>query len=358
MTRILFVGDTWQGSGARSLREAFSTRKDVFIGDIGEDHFIPHYRSLPLRIASRLLSGLQSRELESVILDAINGLDPDVVVFYKGAGIRAGLLKTISRMKIPTVNVFPDNSPHAHGRQLKEAMGYYNLVISAKPFHPGLWQSVYGYKNPCLCVPHGYDPLVHLWPDQSLTQTYDVALCATWRPEYDRLMRQLAGELTGDSITVAISGSGWPSHRFQLPHNWKCFGPREGRAYGEFLRSAKIVIAPLNRDANIQGVQQPGDEDSTRSYELAAAHCFFLHQRSKYIETVYDDKKEVPFWSSAAELAALIRRWLPDEAGRRTMAAKAHARAVPAYSIPDRAASVLNHIEHLLRQRNLSKANS
>ena len=128
-----------------------------------------------------------------------------------------------------------------------------------------------------------------------------------------------------------------------------------GRAYGEFLRSAKIAIAPVNREVVIRGVKQPGDEDSTRTYELAAAHCFFLHQRTDYVSTVYDEQNEVPLWGDATELASLVRRWLPDETGRRSMAAKAHARAVPAYSIPQRAASVLQHIKQLIKARNASR---
>ena len=104
-----------------------------------------------------------------------------------------------------------------------------------------------------------------------------------------------------------------------------------------------------------RGVKQPGDEDSTRTYELAAAHCFFLHQRTDYVATVYDEQNEVPLWGDATELASFVRRWLPDEAGRRSMAARAHARAVPAYSIPQRAASVLQHIEQFIKARNASR---
>jgi hypothetical protein len=34
------------------------------------------------------------------------------------------------------------------------------------------------------------------------------------------------------------------------------------------------------------GVKQPGDGDSTRTYELAASCCFFLHQSADYVSTV------------------------------------------------------------------------
>lgn len=358
MTRILFIGETWQGSSARSLREALALQPKVVISDIGEDHFLPSYRHLPLRIANRLLRPLQRRELQSAVLRAMSGFDLDAIVVYKGAGIGSGLIEEIRRSGIPAINVFPDYSPHAYGRWLQDAMGCYDLVISTKPFHPQLWQSVYGYRNPCVCVPHGYDPGVHYWADSSPSQAYDVALCATWRPEYHRLMRSFADALGDDPVSVAVAGPGWPAHRDQLPRHWQYVGPRVGRAYGEFLRSARIAIAPVNREVVIRGVKQHGDEDTTRTYELAAAHCFFLHQRTDYVATVYDEHNEVPLWSDATELAGLVRRWLPNEAGRRLMAARAHARAVPAYAIPQRAASVLQHIEQLITARNASRVDA
>jgi len=358
MTRILFIGKTWQGSSARSLREGLALQPNVVISDVGEDHFLPHYRQLPLRIANRLLRSLQLRELETAVLRAMSGFRPDVVVVYKGAGIGAGLLEQIRRSGIPVINVFPDYSPHAYGRQLQEAIGCYDLVISTKLFHPKLWASVYGYRNPCVCVPHGYDPGVHYWADPSPSEAYDVVLCSTWRPEYQLLMRSFADALGDDRISVAIAGSGWPAHRDQFPRHWHYVELRVGRAYGEFLRSAKIAIAPVNREVVISGVKQPGDEDSTRTYELAAAHCFFLHQRTDYVSTVYDEQNEVPLWGDAAELARLVWRWLPDEAGRRSMAARAHARAVPAYAIPQRAANVLQHIEQFIKARNASRVDA
>ena len=68
------------------------------------------------------------------------------------------LVRQMKARGVLTVNVFPDCSPHAHGRGLSRAIGEYDLVVSAKPFHPGGWQHVYGLRNTCVCVPHGYDP--------------------------------------------------------------------------------------------------------------------------------------------------------------------------------------------------------
>ena len=240
MTRILFIGETWQGSSARSLREGLALQPNVVISDIGEDHFLPNYRQLPLRIANRLLHSLQLRELETAVLRAMSGFPLDAVVVYKGAGIGAGLLEQIRSSGIPVINVFPDYSPHAYGRQLQEAIGCYDLVISTKPFHPRLWRSVYGYRNPCVCVPHGYDPEVHYWADPSPSQAYDVVLCSTWRPEYHRLMRSFADAMGDDRISVAIAGSGWPAHRISSPGIGTMSGSRWGGPMASFCARPRL----------------------------------------------------------------------------------------------------------------------
>ena len=348
---IVYVGDFWQGSTARSLSEALAALPGVSIDGINEDAYLPIYRGLPMRLANRLLNGLQRRELSAAVMRTLDPKRHDVFVVYKGRGIGCKALEKVKRLGIPTINIFPDCSPHAHGSSLRETMGYYDLVISTKPLHPELWRSVYGYDNRCVCVPHGYDPDVHYWSEPAPMDGCDVALCATWRPEYHRLMVAFAQSLADDKISVSIGGFGWQARMRELPRHWQYVGAPHGRAYGHFLRSARMVIAPVNREVVIKGRRQPGDEDTTRTYELAAARCFFLHQRTDYVATVYDEQTEVPFWSNPNELAQLVRRWLADDAGRRAMADRAHARAVPAYSFPQRAQEVRRLMEEMLAER-------
>ena len=333
------------------MREALSRLPGVSVADIAEDRYRPIYRGLPLRVMNRLLRPWQERELFDAVRRALRGKTFDALVVYKGNLVGPALVEEAKRRGILTVNIFPDYSPHAYGSALKDAMGRYDLVISTKPFHPALWKSVYGYDNKCVLVPHGYDSAVHLWDDPAPMDAVDVAICATWRPEYHRWMMELGRLIGNENISMAVAGFGWESRMRDLPAHWRCAGLREGRAYGDFLRSARVVIAPVNREVIIRGVRQPGDEDTIRTYELAAMRCFFLHQRTDYAKTVYDERREVPLWSDAQELAALIRRYLPDEPLRRSMADAAHARAVPAYSFEHRARDVAREIEAHLPRR-------
>ena len=348
---ILFVGDSWQGSTARSTREALAAMPDVNLDDIGEDHYFPAGRSLVVRGAKRLLRPWHRRELERTIYGLIAARHPDVLMVYRGTAVNAAMVEQVKRSNVFTVNVFPDYSPHAYGNELKEAMGAYDLVVSTKPFHPEGWKSIYGYSNRCVCVPHGYDPAIHYWPDPPGEQDFDVVVAATWRRQYHELMKQLAQAFAGSSMRVGIAGSGWTDHRSEFPPEWQLAPPLVGRAYGEWLRRGRIVIAPVHRDVVIDGVRQPGDEDTIRTYELAAMGCFFLHPRTQFVQTVYDERTEVPMWDDAEELASLVRRYLPLDSERRAMAARAQARAVPAYSFPQRARQIVGHVRDSLEKR-------
>lgn len=340
--RIVFVGETWMGSSARSLREALCANPSLYVDEIGEDLYFPKGRSLVVRGMNRLLYRWQRAELEAEIRSRLARMRPDVLMVYKGNGVTAETVRNAKRAGAFTVNVFPDCSPHAHGGDLRDAIGEYDLVVSTKPFHPAGWEGVYGYRNECVFVPHGYDPSVHFWREMPNVdaQDFDVVMVSGWRPQYHDLLLRLARHPVGQRLRAGIAGPGWLARARVFPRSWRFAEAVHGKAYGEFVRRGKIVIAPVNREVVISGKPQPGDEDTTRTYELAAAGCFFLHRRTAYVRTIYDEQSEVPMWDDAEELAELIGKYLPIESRRREMAARAHARAVPAYSIPSRATEI------------------
>jgi spore maturation protein CgeB len=344
--RILFVGQSWLGSCARSLREALSRRGDVELDEIDEDNWFTSPRQLWLRAIGRLTNPGYVAGFERAVLAKVAEFRPHLLMTYKGTHIRRSLIAGLKRAGVVTVNIYPDCSPHAHGAEHREAVGDYDLVISTKVYHPDAWNSVYGYSNPCVFVPQGYDPLLHLADSPPATSDYDLVTIATYRPEYGDLFAGLGERLNDPEIRVAIGGHGWEIMQSRLPGHWALLGGRTGRSYVSLLRKGRICIAPLTRHMIVDGAVQPGDVDTTRSYELAAAHCFFLHRRTEFAEQLYTPD-EVPMFDDAAGLADLVRHYLGDDEARTKMAAAAHRRAVPAYSLDSRAAEIIG----LLRSR-------
>lgn len=356
--RILFFGETWQGSSARSLFEALMRRLDVEAAQVGEDHFYPNYHRLELRIAQRLIAPLIRRDLHAALNAAFEQTRPDALLVYKGYSLSAPLVRALKAWGIPRVLIYPDCSPHAYRKRHRRTVGEYDLVISTKPFHPALWASLYGYHNRCVCVPHGYDPEIHHASEPAPGDRYDVVLVATRCEQYAQMLREFATVLEGARLRVCIAGAGWGGSRSTLPGDWSFPGPIQGHGYVHLLRSGAICLAPVHREMVIGGQRQPGDEDTTRTYELAAARCFFIHRRTPFVKTLYDEATEVPMFDDGCELAGKVLDYLARPADRRRMAAAAQRRAVPAYSIDARAGEVLTQVRMLLDGRSQSQNGS
>ena len=348
--KLLFIGESWLGSCARSLKEALARRADLDLDEINEDAWFPRPRARWLRALNRITAPAYRRDFNAHVLTTVRALRPDVVITYKGNPVRADLVAAIRALGALTVNVYPDNSPHAYGAAHQHAVGAYDLVVSTKQFHPALWKGTYGYDNRCVFVPQGYDPNLHLVSEPPTAFDFDVVLVANHRLEYGRLMSELGTVLNDPTLRVAIGGPGWERVRHSMPAHWTFLGPAHGRGYVAMLRRGKICIAPVTREVSIRGRSQPGDVDTTRTYELAAAHCFFLHRRTDFARTLYRDD-EVPMFDNPKELAGLIRYFLARDEERGRMAAAAHRRAVPAYSVDARAAQIVDIVRSELGSR-------
>ena len=273
--KVLFIGEAWTGSCAASLAEALRRVENVRLVDINENECFPKSTNIVLKIINKLLSVFLFRKFEQRIYKMISEFKPDAMICYKGFHVHNKLLENVKKLGCYTVNVYPDLSPHGHGKRHKDAVGAYDLIISTKEFHPKNWKSIYGCSNDCLFVPQGYDPQLHLTDTVSSNGGIDVVLIATYRQEYGDLMLELAVHIKDANLSVVIGGNGWDVIRGRFPTNWRFVGPVSGQAYIDLLKSSKICIAPLTTTVLIQGKSQPGDVDTTRSYELAAANCFF-----------------------------------------------------------------------------------
>ena len=337
--KVLFVGQTWLGSCARSMKEALARHPGIELDELAEDAFTPKVNSKLLRGLNKLVRPLYQREFNQQVVDKIRHNRPDFLVTYKGGFVGADLLRSVSSMGVKTVNIYPDCSPHAHGLAHRQAVGQYDLVISTKPYHPEVWSELYQYKNRCVFVPQGYDPALHLVAEPASSFEFDVILMANCREQYGELMLQFAASLKGADVKVAIGGPNWENIKDRLPSEWTYLGLQSGRSYVNALRKGRICIAPLHREMVIDGGKQPGDVDTTRTYELAAAHCFFVHCRSNYVEELYASAG-IPMFDDGQELASQVLMYLKLDDERAKIALAAHTLAVQNHSIEMRAKQI------------------
>lgn len=335
-----FAGESWLGSCARSFREALA-RNGLRTEEVNDDDFSPHWRPFSLRVGLRLARPLLQREYEAAVRSRVRASRCRLFIVYKGTLVTSRLIDELKDLGCKTVNVYPDYSPLVHGQSLREVLGHYDLVVSTKVWHPQAWGSIFGYSNRCCFVPQGYDPSLHYRPVECERAEFDFGMVATYRSEYGRMVLSLAQDPELAKRRFILFGNGWEALRRQLPASWALPGPAQGRAYIEALSTAKVYIAPLTREVVVEGKTYPGDEDSTRTYELPAAGCFYVHRRTDYAKSLFEEDRDILFFDDSGELAEKIKRGLGDALLRKTLRERAQHRAVPRDSLDNRAISFI-----------------
>ena len=344
--KILYAGHFLSGATGRSIKDALARRPDVEVDEFDMDNYMPVGRSFRTKAVYKLIRKWQIADLRKMLLARARYVQPDAVITTKGSALDVATIRTLQAEVAPVFNHWPDPSPLAFGSEIREAVGTYDAVFSAKRHHPHIWAEEYGYSNPCYHVPHGYSPETHLHrepPDES-GQIYDVVAIASGRAEYYQLIAEFIAALGGRRLRVALGGAAWDRFPGGLPDGFENIGEIFGRAYTDWLRRGKIVVAPVMTGVRIDGQKKQGDQVTERSYQCAAAHTFFVHTRTDEAKELYDEETEVPMYSDGAELAKQVLHYLERPEDRRRMAFAAYQRAVPAYSHDARAAQILDLI--------------
>ncbi len=306
------------------------------------DSIFPKWRALPLRAGMKVGAPLIARDLRRAVLDKLDQLGPAVAVMYKCAQVDHLLLKEIRFRGTRTVNVYPDCSPLAQGKTLRSALGHYDLVVSTKHWHPKAWHATFGYTNRCEFVPHGYDPALHYSAiDEGLTQPIDVLLIATYRAEYANLMIALSRLPGMGELHFEVHGDGWEKIRNLTPKNWRIGRGVHGHSYRRLVSLAKICIAPVTREVVVDGISYPGDDDTTRTYELPAMGAFVIHRRTAYVASLFEERLEMLMYGDAIELAEHIHWAIRNPDSRRSIRVAAQRRCIQRDSLDQRAKALV-----------------
>jgi len=266
--------------------------------------------------------------VDVVIVVSAMLLHPDVLVMMKQAGLRVVVLFT--------------ESPYDHDSEMKVAQivdgGWTNERSVVKTFRAV--NPRFGY------LPHAFNPMVHRTdlPIDDSVPSHDVVFVGTAFRERVRWFNSI----DWSGIDLGLYGS-WEKSRLN-PQVRKCLqgGPISNDQATLLYRRAKIGLN-LYRTSQGWGPDAAqiahAESINPRAYELAACGTFFLSDYRSESAEVFGDS--VPMFRSPIEAAALIRRWLADDAGRARLAAALPARVAEASWI-HRTKTVLGDLQQLL----------
>ena len=339
--RILFVGEQWFGSDARSL--AFALRRQgKLVATVDPCVFFPRANRTLARICNRLIRPLQITEFNQAILREDSLTNPDVVVVFKGWGISPETLGLLKQRKRTLIQFYPDSTLYAYGQWLPQCVSKFDYWFTTKSFGiddvKKLSKSV-----EVILINHAFDPEVHTPPSpewwQTPEYTCDVSFIGTWDFEKEQFLAELAQRLP--DVKMKIWGSFWErAKRPELIESiQRCAAV--GDIYTQSIQQSRINLGLLRK--KLKGGAS-GDQVTARTFQIPAVGGFMLHERTKEATDLFQEGVHAAFFNGIDELAGKIDYFLCKQEERETIRRDGHLECVRSHSMDRRAKVILETI--------------
>ena len=276
------------------------------------------------KVQFRLSVGAGVERLNSDVLRIAAEERPEIFWADKMLWIRPETLEALHAMGIVTVSYMIDN---LFGTRRDPGWRLYRKDIPIYDLHVVQRQkNIADYKNAgardVLKIQTAYEPTLNFpapvgWSDADCTR--DVSFIGT---PYDDRAGTLQRLWRNDGIAVSVSGA---------PRFWA--RALEADAFAATFKGGELFRGEY-REAiwrskiNLSFVTHSNDDEfAHKSFEIAGCGGFLMAERSDGHAQRFVEDEEAVFFSDHEELVKKIRRYLPDEASRRRIAAAGCARA-------------------------------
>lgn len=337
--RAILASEFWAGATARGIVPGLR-QAGWLVDEIDVRAYLPTPVTTAERIEARLRNYSRTASVQNAILRSARLHAPDVFLTVKGQEIRSSTLDTLRRQGVFTVNYYPDY--HFNDIAIGK-MAQYDLLATTKSFHlPGLNRIM--PPGGAAFVHHGYTVGLHRPILSATPHSYDVLYVGNASREKAALMIAVADALP--HLTMRVVGHRWSDYAAGTALQPAVAGAAlSGDYYAAEIAKAKIVLAFHMSPDPTTGF---ADLVSTRSFEIPACGGFMLHIDNDEVRSLYDVPSEIDTFAGLDDLVTKIGYWLDHPVERAAVAARGHARAVPAYSYTERGLELAALIERKL----------
>ncbi|MCM6772172.1 glycosyltransferase [Nocardia sp. CDC159] len=319
--RILFVGDDWLGSNARSLADGFrQAGHEVVVVDTTAV-------TLPARLSPPWLyakaSGRRAPWSVAAVHERIDALAaefaPDLLFAFKAVHLdQQRLLSVPAALR---VHYSPDDvaNPENISADYLAHESRWDLIVTTKRHNVAELRQ--RGAAAVTFVASAYDPAWHHPAARRGGQRFLVGFIGARRPDRRTLMIELSREYGG---RFAVYGPGWR----RIPALRRSRAVVRGPVYGQQF---SIAVAAVT--ANLVLLNSANrDTHTCRSFEIPAAGGLFVGERTDEHAALLDEGTECLLFSSTAELRDILNRCDRDpdaaakiaEAGYRRIVAGGH----------------------------------
>jgi spore maturation protein CgeB len=342
MRKVLCVGPQWRGSNAAALFKAFS-RMGYIVDLIDENYYLNlNNRLLLTKVIDKVFFYSHCLEFNKAVVRAVELLEPDLVLVYKGAFLFPFYLKQIKK-KCTIVNVYPDVSYRTHGPYLPQTLPLYDWIFTTKTFGVRDMKEDLNIEKASF-VPHGFDPDIHrqLTADGLLKEELlcDVSFIGTHSLKKEKYLSALKTAIP--NLRLKIWGNGW--NRSTTANLKSSITGKEvlGDVYALAIGASKINLGILSEQ--VKGASS-GDLITSRTFHIPASGGFMLHERTTESVLYYEEGEEAVFFDGETELIQKVIYYLDHEADRLKILSRGMAKALNEYSIDKRAESMMAQLK-------------
>ena len=313
--RVLFVGDDWIGSNARSLADGFrAAGHDVVVVDSTPV-------TLPTRLSPPWAYAKATGRRAPWDVDAVHRrieraaavLRPDLLLAFNAAHLdQPRLLSTPSRLRVhysPDDVSNPDNTSAAY---LEHEHAWDMIVTTKRHNVPEL---VRRGARAVTFVLSAYDPAWHRPVARRGPREYLVGFIGACRPDRRASTTALAERY---GARMLVRGPGWR----RSPELHRTGATVGGPVYGEHFSA---VVAQVTANLVLLNSENR-DTHTCRTFEVPAAGGLFVGERTDEHAELLQDGTECFLFSGAEELHEVLRRCEADPGEAREVAARGHRR--------------------------------
>lgn len=339
--RVLFVGDRWLGSNARSmangLREIGAEVVQVDTTSLNRPR-----RYTPPWIHLKAL-GTRSTTVREAIHSRIDMITkewrPDVMFVFKG--IHLDQERLFADPRALKVHYSPDdasNPVNVTGDYILHE-SQWNLVVTTKRHNVREIETRSGAR--VLYVRSAYDPAWHHPAARTRSERFAAGFIGNMRPDRRPLIQNLATTLGGD---MYVAGPGWPSAAGGRHHGAKFTRGVYGSEFSSAIANCMCNLVLLN-SAN-------RDTHTCRSFEVPAAGGLFVGQRTDEHRELIEDGSSGFLFDGIDELYEIITRARADPNRTDRIAERGYHHVTSGRNTyADRAAQILHELDVPLPNR-------
>ncbi|SHX17709.1 CgeB family protein [Mycobacteroides abscessus] len=333
--KILFIGDDWVGSNARSMADGFrQAGHEVIVVDTTPvtlpTRLSPAWvYSKAMRRRAPWLQESAHRQIEHIAQE----FGPDMLFGFKSIHLdQARLLQVPAAVR---VHYSPDDvgNPYNTTPDYLAQEGSWDLVVTTKRHNvPELLER--GARR-VKFVHSAYDPAWHRPCAKRVARQYLVGFIGARRPDRSALMTRLGGEHGQDLL---VRGPGWR----RVPALRATGATIGGAVYGDHFATAVASVTAnlvlLNSDNR--------DTHTCRTFEIPACGGLFVGERTDEHSELLNEGTECLLFSDEAELREVLHWCARHSAQAAKIAEAGHARVTQdAHRYVDRAREIIDELQ-------------